>query len=474
MERVEVHFDADIAEDVIFRNAWLPNFQARKLGCWWFLSNPAGGWLLVSEGEYEQLLSVAVPWTLFRKAEQRHLILTEANTKTFFECYNRWTTPHFRHPTHHIIVSTLRCNLSCTYCHVAVVPPNSGPEYDLTARTADAILDFALNSKAEVQSFEFQGGESLLNKDVLFHAIPHIRDAYRAAGMEVAISMQTNATLLTDQSVAFFREHDVSIGTSVDGPQQVHDAQRVFVGGHGSYETVTKKAAKYDLPVLPTVTKNSLGAWTEIVDMQLAGGATTVTFQNVYPINSAASNWSEVGVSAVSFLEVYDSVVEYVRSFWSEGYYPLERRFRLALRKLYTGRDVDYADFGNPCGMIHSQIAYHLNGDIYTCDEGRDFPEFKLGNVFTDEYDEVIFGRRARQLKTLSLPNDPECLTCAYRPVCTTCPVYDRAATGELRSLHAGTDKCRQTIYIYDKLLSWLADDEGLLDKLAAYHGLIS
>jgi len=474
MERVEVHFDAQIAEDVVFRNAWVPNFQARRLKGAWFLSNPAGGWLMVNDDEYEHLLSVAVPWTLFRKAEQRHLILTEANMESFFDSYRRWTTPHFRHPTHHIIVSTLRCNLACTYCHVAVVAPSSGPEYDLTTATADAILEFALNSKAEAQSFEFQGGESLLNKDVLFHAIPRIKDAYRAAGKDVSISIQTNATLLNDHLAAFFREYDVSLGTSVDGPQSVHDAQRVFVGGRGSYETVTKKAAKYDLPVLPTVTNNSLAAWTEIVDMQLAKGTKTVTFQNVYPINSAASNWSKVGISAASFLEIYDSVVEYLRSLWTEGYYPLERRFRLALRKLYTGRDVDYADFGNPCGMIHSQIAYHLNGDIYTCDEGRDFPEFKLGNVSTDEYDEVIFGQRARQLKTLSLPNDPECLTCAYRPVCTTCPVYERAATGELRSAHAGTDKCRQTIYIYDKLLSWLAGDVGLLEKLAAYHGLTS
>ena len=127
MERVEVHFDAQIAEDVVFRNAWVPNFQARRLKGAWFLSNPAGGWLMVNDDEYEHLLSVAVPWTLFRKAEQRHLILTEANMESFFDSYRRWTTPHFRHPTHHIIVSTLRCNLACTYCHVAVVAPAPAP-----------------------------------------------------------------------------------------------------------------------------------------------------------------------------------------------------------------------------------------------------------------------------------------------------------------------------------------------------------
>jgi radical SAM protein with 4Fe4S-binding SPASM domain len=205
--------------------------------------------------------------------------------------------------------------------------------------------------------------------------------------------------------------------------------------------------------------------------MQLARGNSTVVFQNVYPINFAAENWSEVGIGMDEFLATYDDVVEYLRSLWKSDYFPLERRFRLALQKLTTGRDVDYADFGNPCGMIHSQIVYHTNGDIYTCDEGRDFPEFRLGNVLTDAYDEVVFGKRARELKTLSIPNDEECLTCAYRPVCTTCPVYDRAVNGVLTSKHAGSEKCAQTKYIFDKLFSWLQAEPGLLNQLAAYHG---
>jgi uncharacterized protein len=472
MERVEVHYDADIGQDVIFRNAWVPNFQARPVGRSWFLSNAAGGWLLVGEDEYKSLSSVAIPLSLFRKAERCHMILTEANAQSFFEGYRRWTTPHFRHPIHHIIISTLRCNLACTYCHAAVVPPDAGDSYDLTVPVAEAILDFALNSRAEVQSFEFQGGESLLNRETLQHIIPRIRQEFRAANRQVYISIQTNATLLNDALAEFFREHDVSLGTSVDGPEQVHDAQRRTVGGRGTYKAVTAKATKYDLPVLPTITKHSLSAWAEIIDMQLAAGRRTVTFQKVYPINSAAANWDEVGVPAEMFLEAYDRVVEYVRGRWASDYYPLERRFRLALKKLVTGRDVDFADFGNPCGMIHSQIVYHTNGDVYACDEGRDFPEFKLGNVLTDSYDEILFGKKARQLKTLSLPNDPECHACAYRQVCSTCPVYDRATSGELRTVHAGTDKCRQTIYIYDKLLSWLEGDPALLERLAAYHGL--
>src|SRR5207249_4285725 len=113
-------------------------------------------------------------------------------------------TPHYRHPKHHIIVTTLRCNLACTYCHANVVPPTAGDSYDLPLDVADAILAFALNSRQPEQSFEFQGGESLLNSATLRYLIENIRAEYSAAGKRAYISVQTNATLLTPAWMAFF------------------------------------------------------------------------------------------------------------------------------------------------------------------------------------------------------------------------------------------------------------------------------
>jgi len=477
-ERVEVYFDPKLGSDVVFRNAWLPNYVARSLGSTWFLSNAAGGWDLLDSNEYDDLNSVALPQTLFEELAARHLILTQANHADYWEAYRKWTTPHFRHPIHHIVISTLRCNMACSYCHAAVVAPNAGPSYDLDENTADAILDFALNSRAPVQSFEFQGGESLLNRDVLRAFIPKIRQAYAAAGKEVHLSIQTNGLLLSDRWMEFFTAHDVSLGTSLDGPAELHDRQRPLARPasaraarvKGTHAIIQRKADRYGIAWLPTVTKQSLPFWQEIIDAQLQDGQKEVAFQQVYPINSAKKNWNEVGMSEEEFLGVYDEVVQYLRNLWAPGYYPLERRFKLALQKIVVGQDVDFADFGNPCGMVHSQIVYHTNGDVYTCDEGRDFTEFRLGNVKHDSYDEIVFGEKIRRLKSLSIRNDPECLSCAYRPYCSACPVYERAANGTLVARHAGSFGCQSTLYIFDTLLCWIDEDPTLLQKLAEYH----
>lgn len=470
--RVELAFDEDEGCDVVFQNAWIRNYESRRLASHWVLSNQAGSWLIVTEEEKRSLDSVAIGYGLYKKLEERCLILTSSNGAVYYDQYRHWTSPHFRHPSHHIIVSTLRCNLACSYCHAAIVPASAGPSFDLDTDTADAILEFSLNSPNPVQSFEFQGGESILNFEILKYLIPKIRSTHEALGRTVYVSVQTNGTILTDRVVEFLRAYSVKIGTSLDGTEAVHDANRRYASGKGTFGTVSSAVQRYRLPVLPTITRQAASSWRDIVDAELERRTGNIHFHNVYPINSARNNWATVGMSGPEYLKVYQEVTTYLRTKWEDGYYPIERRMRLALKKLLTGRDVDFADFGNPCGMVHSQIAYLHNGDVYTCDEGRDFPEFRLGNVKTDSYDSIVFGSRMRKLKSLSLPSDEPCMQCAYRPFCSTCPVYERAVTGEIHSRHAATDNCNETLFIYDQLFSWFDEDCALMMKVAAFHGI--
>ena len=52
--------------------------------------------------------------------------------------------------------------------------------------------------------------------------------------MRVVHSFQTNATLITDEWCDLFERWQVSIGVSVDGPRELHDAQRVTRKGQGT------------------------------------------------------------------------------------------------------------------------------------------------------------------------------------------------------------------------------------------------
>ena len=60
-------------------------------------------------------------------------------------------------------------------------------------------------------------------------------EKYRRPGMTVEHTIQTNGTLLDAEWADFFREHGFLVGLSLDGPAEIHDANRVDKGGKGTH-----------------------------------------------------------------------------------------------------------------------------------------------------------------------------------------------------------------------------------------------
>ena len=81
---------------------------------------------------------------------------------------------------------------------------------------------FADNKTLEIT---FHGGEPLV-PGVRFYrmALPTLRKGL--VSRRVRFSMQSNLWLLTDKLCEIFQEHGVSVGTSLDGPERINDAQR--------------------------------------------------------------------------------------------------------------------------------------------------------------------------------------------------------------------------------------------------------
>lgn len=52
---------------------------------------------------------------------------------------------------------------------------------------------------------------------------------------KMTFAMTTNATLVSDEIADFLMRHDFNIIVSLDGPEELHDANRIMVDGKGSY-----------------------------------------------------------------------------------------------------------------------------------------------------------------------------------------------------------------------------------------------
>ena len=121
---------------------------------------------------------------------------------------------------------TAACNLCCRYCYADASAGRRAQEMpEEIARTAiDEVLDQTI---ASVIQIIFHGGEPLLRSDDFYDEIcTYALEASGKRGIGITFGMQTNLTLLTEARALLLAKYRVKLGTSLDGPQPIHDMYR--------------------------------------------------------------------------------------------------------------------------------------------------------------------------------------------------------------------------------------------------------
>ena len=137
----------------------------------YLLSNIAGEYLVVEK----PILKTLVEHKLDTKSLEyinlraRHFILDEYNevaldllalkVRTRYQSLSKFTSLH-------IFVVSLRCEHSCPYCQVSRQSEDK-KKYDMTQEIAEKALELVFLSPSPTIKIEFQGGEPLLNFDLI-------------------------------------------------------------------------------------------------------------------------------------------------------------------------------------------------------------------------------------------------------------------------------------------------------------------
>ncbi len=164
---------------------------------------------------------------------------------------------HIEHPyTPHVIDILTRnmgkitlqitqdCNLRCGYCLYTKgsninqrTHNNKVMSFEVAKSAIDYLIDNSIDSN-EVD-IGFYGGEPLLEFNLIKQVVTYVNNKY--LGKRITFSMTTNGTLLNEEIVSFLNLNNFSILISLDGGEEVNDANRVFVGnGKGSYRAVVR------------------------------------------------------------------------------------------------------------------------------------------------------------------------------------------------------------------------------------------
>ena len=125
----------------------------------------------------------------------------------------------------HIFVTTLRCDHTCQYCQVSRVSEDK-TAFDMTEAIAIRSIDLMFAGPSRTLKVEFQGGESLLNFDIIRFIVHEVEERNKTECRDVEYVICTNLSPLTDEMLDFCKACNIHISTSLDGPRDLHNANR--------------------------------------------------------------------------------------------------------------------------------------------------------------------------------------------------------------------------------------------------------
>jgi His-Xaa-Ser system radical SAM maturase HxsB len=454
--------------------ALLP-FRFERCGERVLLTNMVGEHLFVSGEDFSVLAEDDLPSdsALVRQLRAKHIIRRPEETAPLTLLALKARTRHSRLAQStglHIFVASLRCEHSCPYCQVSRQSSDTD-RYDMSWETAQRGLEIAFRSPSQAIKIEFQGGEPLLNFELIERTVRGAIRMNETHRKRLGFVIATNLALIDDVMLDFCARHEIHISTSLDGPADLHNKNRPRPGGD-SWERAVEGIVRVRetlgadrVSALMTTTNRSLDRVREIIDVYVELGLRQVFLRPLSPYGFAIKTKSYSAYDAERWQAFYEEGLDYVLELNAQGIDLTEYLSSVILKKMLTNQDPGYVDLTSPSGIGIGAIVYNYDGSVYASDEGRMLAEmgdqtFRLGDLYSDSYEEIMLSEALlAPLEESFAPSAPMCSDCAFEPYCGSDPVYHYATSGDFLGRKPESDFCRRNMAIFKHLLGRYESD---------------
>ena len=439
-------------------------------------------WIILDDQECELLLEERVEKSpeLYAALEGLGVILTQHNLPDVVQTVRNRYTHLVGVPSTLILVPTNQCNARCTYCH-SKSELATDQSWDMSEDILYQTIDFFLSipETNRYREIHFQGGEPLIRYDLIQKGMDYAIEKAEQNGIEnLAFTIVSNMTPMNDKIARDIKERgNISLGSSLDGPEFINDKQRYFASGKGMYQKVIhwvkKLKQEYGLHVnvMPVLTVNHIGYEKELIDQYLDLGLSGVYLKYVN-VQGPHERAYSLKLTPDQYFDFWKKGLEYILEINRNGTFFLEGDTTMMLQNVLLDTQ-DYMCLQRPCGAGTSMLTVDQKGDIFLCDLGRSIDLMQFGNIMTHTYDEVVTSESARMLRGIASETLPKCNSCVFSGYCGHCAVRSIREHGS--PLPEGPDdfECEVALqrwpYLFKKLMD-PQDSEIMTNWVKAYR----
>lgn len=284
---------------------------------------------------------------------------------------------------------TDKCVLSCKYCFARGAHHGDNPR--VPDDLLEQVISQAFNTHHQRVTFEWTGGEAFLLEIDFYRKVRDLQQKYATKPYDNCV--QTSGYLFNKELIDFLINEDFNISLTIDGPKEIHDANRPAQNGKGSFSQVLKTHQYITEKVgscgfISTITRNNLGHEKEMLDFFKGLGVYTfhsnpyIYFdKNLVKDATIAMDNNDFARYFISeFNAWYESgqlePIPHIIDYFSTG---------LATKKASTRT---LCNFGGRC--LTNFITIIPNGDCYNCPKFTGHLNMRLGNLHENTISQIL------------------------------------------------------------------------------------
>ncbi|WDV46760.1 Cys-rich peptide radical SAM maturase CcpM [Clostridiaceae bacterium M8S5] len=362
--------------------------------------------------------------------------LSEKRIKEIEHPYNELLPHSLRYRLNTVTLQvTQRCNLRCSYCaYSGKYEGRTHADLDMDFETARKSIDFVLENSSEshILSIGFYGGEPLLKFKLIKQCVDYLKQ--NAEGKEILFHMTTNGTLLRGEILEYLVENNFKLLISIDGPQEIHDKNRVFAAnGKGTFKVIMDNIREMN-KMYPEYVKDKI-SFNAVLDGTTDFSCTKKFFADYEEISDLNVNTSfisdkyakvnfdiyekyRIQYNYEKFKVILSKVGKLDKKYTSDLFESQFARLKQTLyERQYSKCINDKEHPGGPCLPGVKKLFINVDGVFFPCERVSETSDpMIIGNV-----DEGFYLDKVRAILNIGQISEDVCKNCWAFRFCTMC-----------------------------------------------------